>query len=72
MVDKNIGLESLKEYYGRTLRNSAGLKTNACCCNETIAPVHYEILEHIDSEIKDRFYGCGSPHSASAPRVYGS
>jgi len=61
MVDKNIGLEPLKEYYGRTLKNSAGLKTNACCCNETIAPVHYEILESIDSEIKDRFYGCGSP-----------
>jgi ubiquinone/menaquinone biosynthesis C-methylase UbiE len=61
MIDKNNGLESLKEYYGRTLKNSAGLKTNACCPNEAITPIHYEILESIDSEIKDRFYGCGSP-----------
>jgi arsenite methyltransferase len=61
LTDNNAGLEAVKEYYGRALRDVSDLKTNACCCTEAISPAHREILDAIDDEIKDRFYGCGSP-----------
>ena len=55
------GLESVKEYYGKILKSNQDLKTNACCTAESM-PVHLrEILKEIHDEVKDKFYGCGSP-----------
>lgn len=54
-------LESVKEYYGKILQSSKDLQTNACCTTETIPPHIVPILADIHSEIKERFYGCGSP-----------
>ncbi|MGE3680222.1 MAG: methyltransferase domain-containing protein [Bdellovibrionales bacterium] len=55
------GLESVKEYYGKILKSNQDLKTSACCTAESI-PVHLrEILKEIHDEVKDKFYGCGSP-----------
>ena len=53
--------EQIKEYYGVILQSSDDLKTNACCCSS--APQKYvkDILPLIKDEIKNRFYGCGSP-----------
>lgn len=54
--------DSVKEYYGETLRGSVDLKTNACTCSA--APPSRavrEALENIHPEILERFYGCGSP-----------
>ena len=53
--------EQIKEYYGVILQSSDDLKTNACCCSS--APPKYvkDILPLIKDEIKNRFYGCGSP-----------
>lgn len=54
-------IESVKEYYGRILKNSVDLKTNACCSTDAL-PVHIKsILKQIDDEVISRFYGCGSP-----------
>ena len=54
--------EQLQEYYGRILTGSKDLKTNACCCGEEAMPlIIRQILREIDSEIIERFYGCGSP-----------
>ena len=53
--------EQIKEYYGVILQSSDDLKTNACCCSS--APPKYvkDILPLIMDEIKNRFYGRGSP-----------
>ena len=61
MIDEKSKLDAVQEYYGKTLKDATGLKTNACCSNETIPPSHREVLEAIDDEIKNKFYGCGSP-----------
>ena len=55
--------EQVSEYYGKILKGSGDLKTNACCTSS--APPKYvrEILPMIKDEILSRFYGCGSPIS---------
>lgn len=54
-------LDSIKEYYGKTLQSSNDLKTSACCTAESI-PVHLrEVLKLIHDEVLTKFYGCGSP-----------
>lgn len=53
--------DAVKAYYGGALGSRRDLRSKACCCTESI-PEHYrQILEEIDVEILDRFYGCGSP-----------
>lgn len=51
----------VREYYGRELQGTEDLKTQACCCSCKPAEEVAEILPLIAEEIKDRFYGCGSP-----------
>lgn len=54
-------LESVKDYYGKVLGGSKDLKTSACCTAEAM-PMHLRpILSQVHDEVKDRFYGCGSP-----------
>lgn len=57
----NKEIETVQKYYGKTLRTSEDLKTNACCVNDSIPKKHREILSQIDDEIINKFYGCGSP-----------
>ncbi|SFC93350.1 methyltransferase domain-containing protein [Streptomyces aidingensis] len=53
--------ESVKDYYGRVLQSSADLQTSACCTAQA-PPRHIaEALREVHEEVKDRFYGCGSP-----------
>ncbi|MEJ2684761.1 MAG: methyltransferase domain-containing protein [Candidatus Sulfobium sp.] len=55
-------LNKLKEYYGKILRGTKDLKSSACCCNDDELPLSIRrVLQEIDPEILDRFYGCGSP-----------
>lgn len=51
----------VSEYYGKILKSSDDLKTNACCTSS--APPKYvrDIFPLIKEEIVNRFYGCGSP-----------
>lgn len=54
--------ESLKEYYGKILKNTKDLKTSVCCCSDNgHAPRIKEILSDIDDEVLNKFYGCGTP-----------
>lgn len=53
--------ESVREYYGRVLKSSADLKTSACCMAESLPPHVAAVLGEVHDEVKDRFYGCGSP-----------
>jgi len=54
-------LDTVRDYYGRVLKSSADLKTSACCLAEAL-PAHVAaVLPELHDEVKDRFYGCGSP-----------
>jgi len=54
-------IESVKEYYGKELQSKNDLKESSCCCTEKPSAEVRDILPMIAGEIKDRFYGCGSP-----------
>lgn len=57
----NSIIDHVKDYYGRVLQSSADLKTSACCLAETLPRHVAEVLKDVHDEVKDRFYGCGSP-----------
>jgi SAM-dependent methyltransferase len=53
-------IESVKEYYGKTIHSIKDLQSGACCTERPSAEVR-SALSLITDEIKDKFYGCGSP-----------
>lgn len=54
-------LEAVKDYYGRVLKSSNDLQTTACCTAESM-PVYLRPIEaELHDEVRNRFYGCGSP-----------
>lgn len=58
-------LEMVKDYYGKTLKGSADLLTTACCTADAM-PVHLRpLVSNIHEEIREKFYGCGSPIPSS-------
>lgn len=57
----NSIIETVKEYYGKQLQSKDDLKSGACCCGDSPPAEVRGILPLIADEIKDRFYGCGSP-----------
>ncbi len=61
MSDSRHTLESVKEYYGKVLSSSKDLQTSACCTAEAMPARLRPILKELHDEVKDRFYGCGSP-----------
>ena len=54
-------LDAVKAYYGQVLQKTQDLKTSACCSADSPPAQVREILRDIHDEVKDRFYGCGSP-----------
>jgi len=61
-VIKNFDVkENAKEYYGEVLNSSSDLKTSACCTIDMIPQRVKDTLPYIIDEIKDKYYGCGSP-----------
>lgn len=66
-----MSIETIKEYYGKTLAGSADLKTNACC-DPSDMPLHIRAaLTSIHPEVLDRYYGCGLvvPHAITGARI---
>lgn len=61
METRKTGLESVKEYYGKILQTNQDLKTSACCTTDGMPLYLREILKDVHDEVKDKFYGCGSP-----------
>ena len=53
--------ETVKSYYGKVLKSTQDLKTSACCSIDSVSPSHKEIINKIDIEVRNKFYGCGSP-----------
>ena len=56
-----LTLEAVRNYYGRVLKSTADLQTSACCTAERLPPHLAAIEALIHDEVKDKFYGCGSP-----------
>jgi len=53
--------DDVKKYYGDVLEKTSDLKTDACCCPDSI-PTHVrDVLALIADEVRDKYYGCGSP-----------
>jgi len=51
--------ESVQEYYGKELKSSADLKTNACCTNVEYPDKIKKILSQVHDEVMSKYYGCG-------------
>ncbi len=52
-------LETVKEYYGRTLQSTRDLKTTACCELGEVPAWLAPLLGRIHPDVVDRYYGCG-------------
>lgn len=48
----------VRDYYGTQLQTSQDLKTNACCTTD-IPVAHRRILAQLESEVLEKYYGCG-------------
>ncbi|NCS94416.1 MAG: methyltransferase domain-containing protein [Leptospira sp.] len=60
-MDSVKEIQNVKEYYGSILKSNQDLKTSACCTMDSMPPYLLEILKQVHDEVKDKFYGCGSP-----------
>ena len=54
-------IDDVRRYYGTVLSSSSDLKTGACCPTESMPPALRILLEDVHPQVKERFYGCGSP-----------
>eukprot|EP00093_Oithona_nana_P010485 10485.XXX_98130_96869_1 [CDS] Oithona nana genome sequencing. len=51
------------EYYGKILKESKDLKTNACCASGAPPKPIRKLLKNLHPEVLAKFYGCGFPFS---------
>ena len=51
--------DSVKEYYGKVLKKSADLKTNACCTMGRYPEYISNALGNIHEDVLSSYYGCG-------------
>ncbi|WP_445364103.1 methyltransferase domain-containing protein [Microbulbifer sp. ANSA003] len=49
----------VQDYYGRQLKNSSDLKTNACCDPSDMPEWLKPLLSNIHPDVLSRYYGCG-------------
>jgi arsenite methyltransferase len=61
MTSAHETLDAVRRYYGEVLRSSADLQTSACCLADAMPRHLAALLGDIHPEVRDRFYGCGSP-----------
>ncbi|KAG2488760.1 hypothetical protein HYH03_012758 [Edaphochlamys debaryana] len=60
-TDQQAVKDSVKTYYGETLKNSGDLRTSACTACKAPPPAIRAAIAAVPAEVKDRFYGCGNP-----------
>ncbi|MCK9539419.1 methyltransferase domain-containing protein [Dokdonella sp.] len=62
-ADTNAGAQqsAVRSYYGETLESSSDLRTTACCSIGAMPEHLSTILGRLHPQVRDRFYGCGSP-----------
>eukprot|EP00823_Brevimastigomonas_motovehiculus_P008780 TRINITY_DN81_c0_g1_i1.p1 TRINITY_DN81_c0_g1~~TRINITY_DN81_c0_g1_i1.p1 ORF type:complete len:406 (+),score=57.91 TRINITY_DN81_c0_g1_i1:43-1260(+) len=52
---------TVSEYYGKILKASTDLKTNACCTGGKLPKSLLDALKKVPTEVKEKYYGCGVP-----------
>lgn len=64
-------LDSVSEYYGKVLKTSKDLQTNACCTAATPPPYLQAIMSNINDDVTSKYYGCGlvAPELLEGKRV---
>ena len=58
---ENKIIEQVKDYYGKQLQSKEDLMSGACCALDRPSAEIRAILPYIADEIKEKYYGCGSP-----------
>ena len=61
MSDTAKEINQVREYYGKILSSKRDLKSSVCCTPDSLPAHQRKIVELIDDEILEKFYGCGSP-----------
>ncbi|MEM6478953.1 MAG: methyltransferase type 11, partial [Pseudomonadota bacterium] len=51
--------EVVQDYYGKVLKSSADLQTNACCEPDEMPEWLKALLSQIHDDVLMRYYGCG-------------
>ena len=54
-----MNIETVKDYYGKTLKASSDLKTEACCTPDDMPDFVRVLLANIHPEVLTKYYGCG-------------
>ena len=54
-----MSLESVKDYYGKVLKGSSDLKTDACTTADAPARHITDALAQVHEDVSNRYYGCG-------------
>tara|TARA_B100001094_G_C18183234_1_gene802183 strand:+ start:1478 stop:2503 length:1026 start_codon:yes stop_codon:yes gene_type:complete len=52
-------MDTVKEYYGKVLKKTTDLKTNACCTNFKYPKYITDKMKNIHDDILSTYYGCG-------------
>ncbi|KAJ2557392.1 hypothetical protein EV175_001376 [Coemansia sp. RSA 1933] len=54
--------DNVKDYYGKVLTDTSGLKTSACSSRSAPHPTVCRIIRtQVPAAVNDRFFGCGNP-----------
>jgi arsenite methyltransferase len=61
MINDYLTREAIQDYYGKVLQSKHDLKTSACCSTDAMPEHLKQIAATLHPEVKDKFYGCGSP-----------
>lgn len=59
--DADQARKDVRQYYGEVLSTSSDLRTSACCSPDAMPPWLKRLVLDVHPEVRDRFYGCGSP-----------
>jgi SAM-dependent methyltransferase len=54
-----VTIDIVKDYYGKTLKSSSDLKTEACCTPDDMPGYVKQLLSNIHDEVLAKYYGCG-------------
>lgn len=67
----DAGLTNAQNYYGKVLKGSGDLLTDACCTIDAPPPAVRRALANVHEEVRARYYGCGlvAPPAIEGARI---
>jgi len=58
-IEVAVEYQQVKDYYGKTLKNTNDLQTDACCTDDNMPRYIKNALTEVHEEVMARYYGCG-------------